>query len=153
MLIFSLALYYFGLLLPDIDNDSKISRTLGFKVPIKHRGFTHSLWFVVIFGLPAFVIDAIWILRFLVIGMLAHDFVDGFSVAGWVPFYPFGHYSIAYGNVVCNKNWHPKLYTSADPKSERTINTVFLCISIVLLCCGFFTKYGVWTMIRQGLHI
>lgn len=37
-----------GSLLPDIDTKSTISCMLGFELPFKHRGFTHSLIFLLI---------------------------------------------------------------------------------------------------------
>lgn len=122
------ALYYFGLLLPDIDSpNSTISRKLRFSLPFRHRGWTHSIWFL----LPWAVLGATaaWPARFVFLGMLAHDLADSLSTAGWAAFYPLGRWR-AYHDTVMSRGFCPQLYSSSSPGSEALVNGALLLISL-----------------------
>lgn len=125
----AIILYYIGVLLPDIDTSSTISNALHFKLPLKHRGFTHSLWAACLFLMPSLIWYEAWISRFVAAGMICHDLADSFSPCGWVPFYPFGKYRIVHGNVVCSRMPHIKLYSSEKKGSEKIVNIAFGVIS------------------------
>lgn len=131
--------YYIGLLLPDIDTTSTISNFLHFQIPGPHRGLTHSVWFVLLF----YVLGIFYIrsLVFLSFGMFVHDITDGFSAAGWVPFYPFGKYQIKYENIVCSKCKHITLYTSTAKHSEAVCNLIFILVSALIFAGILLVRY------------
>lgn len=138
----SVLLYYVGLLLPDIDNTSTISSFLHFKLPLRHRGFTHSLWFVAILAVVSYF--WVWPLRFLTLGVFVHDFFDSFSKAGWVPFYPLGSYRIVHDKIVCATGRHLAFYSTKDEGSEGAFNITFLIVSVLAILIGIFTRFNVW---------
>ena len=110
MLFVSIFLYYIGLLLPDIDKKSMIAKLFKFSLPVTHRGITHSFYMFLILLLGSFTFYS---LRFLVLGFVVHIFVDSFSPAGWVPFYPLGRYYVR-NDTVITKRRHLTLYRSND---------------------------------------
>lgn len=122
--------YYFGLLLPDIDTTSTISNFFHFKIPGPHRGFTHSLWLVLLFLIPGFLFFKP--ICFLALGMLIHDISDSLSSAGWVPFYPFGNYKLIHENIVCSKCKHITLYSSTAKHSETACNIILFLTSALI---------------------
>lgn len=78
-------LYLLGVLLPDLDSPySLIGKKL--YLPIAHRTWLHSIWFVI-----PFAVGSIWVrvLFFLALGMFVHLFFDSFSRSGIKWFYPF----------------------------------------------------------------
>ncbi len=128
------ALYYFGVLLPDIDRpNATVTKLTHFHLPLCHRGFTHSLWFVFVFlALGMFL----WFpLRYVGIGMLAHDLADWGSTAGWVPFYPLGRWRKYQDCVMARGHW-VSFYSSQAPGSETVVN-VFLTV-LSLACVGVY---------------
>lgn len=132
--------YYFGLLLPDIDTDSMISKWLHFKIPLRHRGFTHSIWFICIFLIPG--IFLCYPFRFLAIGMLVHGFMDHFSKAGWVLFYPIGKYK-CYDETVFNTRKHLVFYSAKVPHSEILFNAFLFLLSFCTVLLLYFLERGV----------
>ena len=80
-----LSIIFIGSLLPDLDHSkSFISKRLGFSLPIKHRGFTHTfyIWFFLIF-LGVYYNSFITEIGFyLGIGGLLHIFGDAHTKGG-----------------------------------------------------------------------
>lgn len=136
----SAALCAFGFLLPDIDQEhSTISRLLRFHIPVAHRGVTHTLWAVMLVLLAAVL--AWRPLAFLSFGILVHDILDWPSKAGWVPFYPFGHYKKIHGTIFSRKHRFV-LYSSAEPGTE-TVFAGFLVLACVLIT-AFEAYLALW---------
>ena len=89
-LVLGVILVIFGSLLPDIDNEKS---TLGryFRLPLRHRGLTNSLWAILLLGAVSLFVPLVgWVF----VGYLTHVLLDGLSTAGWVPFYPLGKYKV-----------------------------------------------------------
>lgn len=137
----AIALYYIGLLLPDIDTTSTISGKLHFKLPFRHRGVTHSIWAICLFLVPSLIWRQAWILRYLALGMLCHDFADSFSKSGWVPFYPLGRYMVVHKSTVYSKRRHITLYASDREGSENTMIAVFGVISAAAIAAAIIFWY------------
>lgn len=129
------ALYLFGCVLPDIDNGGIVSKFLHFRLVVRHRGITHSVWLMMPFLFAALFAPGFWALRFVFIGMLMHCLIDRPSTAGWVPFYPFGSWKVA-NNVVINKRKHLTLYGADKPGTEG-----LLCFFIVF---GSIAGWVLW---------
>ena len=85
-----------GSVLPDIDSGrSKIVRLSGFVGIVvsffsKHRGFFHSLWFVVLMVLVVRGFFGVYYTWGIFLGLVGHLFLDGLSRRGVYWFYPFG---------------------------------------------------------------
>lgn len=81
-------LYIFGLILPDCDMRASVVGRF-FHIPVKHRTWTHSVWFV----LPWLVLSY-WFppLVALAFGICLHDWWDGLSNGGVCFFYPITKY-------------------------------------------------------------
>lgn len=80
-----IVLYLLGVILPDVDSPySMIGKKL--YIPIEHRTWLHSIWFVI-----PFAVGSIWVrvLCFLSFGIFIHLFFDSFSRSGIQWFYPF----------------------------------------------------------------
>ena len=133
------ALYLFGCVLPDIDNGGIVSKLLHFRLVVRHRGITHSVWLMAPFLAAACTVPGLWALRFLFLGMLMHCLADRPSTAGWVPFYPFGRWKV-YNNVVINTKKHIELYGADKPGSET-----LLCIFVVAASA---LGWGTWAYFR-----
>ena len=74
----------------DIDNkDSKIGRKLKLHMLLKHRGFMHSIFPILVFALLFLIFNLKFLIPGMVVGYLSHLFIDGFTVAGIHLFYPF----------------------------------------------------------------
>lgn len=132
---FAAGAYLFGTILPDVDNGGLVSRYLHLKLPCRHRGWTHSIWAmaailaVSFFGSGSQYLGmAAWVCRYLALGMLAHDAMDGLSVAGWVMFYPFGRWRV-YKGTVMKQGWTPGLYSSAQAGSESVVTCAIVVSS------------------------
>lgn len=130
--------YLVGLLAPDLDTDGLLANRTGLRLPLAHRGWTHTLW------AAAAVFWAglkLWFpLRYLGLGILVHDLADSLSQAGWVPFYPFGKWRVVHGTVM-KRGRTPALYSSADPSGEAVVNGMFAAVS---LACALFGAYLLW---------
>ena len=121
-------LYVFGSVLPDVDHGGVASKWLHFTLPVRHRGWTHALWSVFLFmGLSVFC-PPLWILRWLAVGMLAHDLMDAPSDAGWAPFYPLGKWRVYHNTVIARKR-PTGLYGSSKPGSEAVFAGVVVAVS------------------------
>ena len=135
-LFLSVFFYYIGVLSPDIDSDrSTISKMLHFSIPVVHRGLTHSIWIGGIFA--GIGVCVFYPLRFLFIGFLIHGFMDHYSKAGWVPFYPLGDYRI-YNNTVFTNKKHLVFYSAKAPEAEWIFNGFILLLSILLIGFGYY---------------
>lgn len=93
-------LFFLGCLLPDCDSRSS---TIGkhFYIPVEHRTWTHTLWFMLIFIIIAWKLPIVW---YLVFGIFLHLLCDAFSRAGVCWLYPLSHYK-KWGHAKV-KNWH-----------------------------------------------
>lgn len=93
-------LFFIGCLLPDCDSRTS---TLGrwFHIPVEHRTWTHTIWFLLIFAVLSWHFPILWSLTF---GVFLHLFCDAFSRAGVCWFYPFSRYK-KWGHAKV-KNWH-----------------------------------------------
>ncbi len=122
------AFYFLGLLLPDIDSPgSTVTKLTHFSLPLTHRGFTHSFWFLLIFLLLG---RFAWFpFRYIGIGMLVHDLMDWGSTAGWVPFYPFGRWR-KYQNCVMARGHFISFYSSKAEHSETVVNIFLILLSV-----------------------
>lgn len=110
------ALFFFlGCLLPDADHEfSPIGKI--FHVPLAHRTWLHSIWFVLLFAVPG-----IWFrpLMWLAIGCGLHIFYDMFSMSGIHWFYPWKK----------KKHWLKLYHTGAA--SEYIIMTLLVLGAIM----------------------
>ena len=134
-ILLSVSFYLIGSLLPDIDLEhSMISKALHFHIPVNHRGLTHSIYIPIGIGCLGYFFFKP--LLFLGLGILIHDFVDGFSNAGWVAFYPIGRYYVR-NQIVISKRKHITLY-SATNNGEFLTNLFLFMISAMLICFGIY---------------
>lgn len=99
MIALGFGLFLIGTLLPDIDlPHSLLGRFMpwgirwaklrggGAQSPLAHRGWTHTLWAILItIGIGIWIQPVGW---WLVAGVVTHIFLDSFSAAGWVWYYP-----------------------------------------------------------------
>ena len=104
--ILSFALFFVGLLLPDIDlSGSTISRLLHFYLPIGHRTWTHTIWILLLLFLCSFLTNSMPLLC-LTLGYFYHLFCDSLSVCGVCWFYPISQYrELGYGKKVKNNHF------------------------------------------------
>ena len=83
---FYMAIIVFGSLLPDIDHSkSFLSRKLGFSLPIRHRGFTHTVYpYFFLMSLGLFYENSYWteIAFWVGVGALLHSFGDCHTTSG-----------------------------------------------------------------------
>lgn len=128
-------LFLFGTLLPDIDSpDSLIGRFV--YIPIEHRTWTHTIWFVAVFFVGGYhIIWFVWI----GLGYLFHLFWDNLSVCGVCFFYPFSNY-IKYDNGAKIKKNHVGFYHTGE-QSENNIVILSVFLSI---CC---VTFGIQTIL------
>ncbi len=125
------ALYYLGLLLPDIDRSgSTVTKLTHFHIPCRHRGWTHSIWVLAAAFLPG--ATCAWPVRYLFLGMLAHDLMDALSTAGWALFYPLGRWRV-YRDTVMSRGFCPQLYSSQRPGSEDLVNGLLVLVSLAVM--------------------
>ena len=118
-----------GLLLPDIDMPNS---TLGkhFYLPIEHRTWTHTVWFMALFGIIGYFFHPImWV----AIGIFLHLFCDSFSRCGVCWLYPITKYR-HYGNAKI-KNNHFLYFYQGDISSWVTT------VVVVIICCYFIFNH------------
>lgn len=139
ILIAGFCCFYLGLLLPDIDlKNSTISKILHFHLPFRHRGVTHTIYWVILFDILGFVISPIFL--FLGQGYFIHLFFDSFSVAGTCWLYPFSKYRV-YNDTVMTRRFHIKLYDS-EGISEIVVNIVVSIIAVLIIAFIIMMKGG-----------
>lgn len=90
---------FIGFLLPDCDTkNSMLGRYV--HIPIEHRTWVHTIWFVLILFLPGFVFKPFFCLA---LGAFIHLFCDSFSKCGVCWFFPdynyYGHAKIKNGHL------------------------------------------------------
>ena len=115
--------FLLGSLLPDIDSPYS---TLGkiVHIPVKHRTWTHTIWFVIVFA-----VASIWFrpLVWLAVGFFLHLFWDNFSYSGVCFIYP----------IIKKRKHHPlKLYRTSE-LSEFVVLAVVIVIAVALLIVVF----------------
>lgn len=111
--------FLLGTLLPDIDYPySTLGRII--YIPVKHRTWTHTIWFVILFS-----VFSIWFrpLIWLAVGFFLHLFWDNFSYSGVCFIYP----------IIKKRKHHPiKLYETSGP-SEFIVLVIVIMIAVALL--------------------
>lgn len=118
--------------LPDIDSKSS---TLGryVHVPLRHRGWTHSNWFVLaIFALSLF--DPTHLSPWLMLGVISHDLSDELSQAGRVHWYPFTSYKVitrSNHEIVVKPRWRGFYQTSSSSSSEKWVYRTLMAVLAV----------------------
>jgi hypothetical protein len=133
LVVLSIVFLFFGCLLPDIDSKkSLLGRFI--HVPVKHRTFTHSMFF----ALP-FIIGGIFFrpLLWLAFGMLTHFFCDSWSRAGVCWFWPFSQYVSYEGGAFVKKGHFLKLYRTGE-WSEYFWVIVSIVFAAVLASKAYF---------------
>lgn len=166
-------LFLFGTLLPDIDNKkSMLGRHM--YLPLKHRTWTHTLWFAMLWLAFRYVLlmfssyleihcICLWIVPvfqwfavgcvFVFLGYTGHLWMDTYSAQGVCWFYPFQTYKeYASGAVVKPKHkW--KLYYTNKPSE-----TWLVCFVVVLTCvCVWFFGFRqqgyvrIWNILSEWL--
>lgn len=139
---------WLGSQLPDIDiKSSKIGR---WTKPISsmiahfgHRGFTHSLWFLVLiyllcmYILPKFLgitsLTANYALEGITIGVALHILEDSFSKAGVIWLFPLGNYH-QWHHIYVRNNINKTFRYKTGGKTEKLIRR----ITTIILCCTLF---------------
>ena len=125
--------FVLGSLLPDIDH--KYS-TLGkyFYLPVRHRTWTHSIWFVLPF---------LWLgtknrfMFWMALGIILHILLDSFSASGVSFFYPFTSMR-TYRRAKAYRGHGLTLYSVGDPAED-----IFMLL-VVVISLGFFVYMGLW---------
>lgn len=135
-----LPLFWLGCLLPDIDSkSSKLGRLV--HVPGPHRGLTHTNWVLLLLGVGAWF-DPTGVVWWLLLGVVTHLVIDGWSKAGRVGFYPLGRYKIitfADGTpCVVTAKYRQGLYKSGKP-SELIVLGCLLAVTVGLAALAVFT--------------
>lgn len=141
-LLCSVVLLLFGSLLPDIDSKkSLLGRFL--YIPIEHRTWTHSVWFVLLFALLGLIHP---LLRFVWIGGFLHILADEFSKGGICFMYPFHTYK-KYGNGAFIARGHKISFYHTGTKSEIVCVVIVAVVSAII--CGFCWRgwVGFWRWI------
>lgn len=135
----ALVLYFAGIVLPDLDRKGSLANKLTrVYIGVNHRGWTHSVWAVLLASsLSAVYMPSIW----LAAGMLVHDLADSLSQAGWVPFYPLGKWRVVHSTVM-RRGWTPGFYSSARPGSEDAASGILALLC--MLAAGWMTYIGFW---------
>lgn len=114
---------------------------------IVHRGFSHSLWVVLLLGAGTLCLSPYPLLFALAIGITLgwffHLFGDAFSTAGVAWFYPIQNYRRYEGGAFCVKGWRgPFLpfYKVGDP--AFSFMRVLWWILGVVLMVGIYDRIG-----------
>lgn len=166
-------LFLFGTLLPDIDNKKSM---LGryFHLPLKHRTWTHSIWFAVwwlvlryLFLFLAFQFETksglLWIVSvfqwfavgcvFVFLGYIGHLWMDTYSAQGVCWFYPFQTYKeYASGAIVKSKHkW--KLYYTNKPSETWLVCFIVLLMSVCIWFFGMKRQgfFRIWSILSEWL--
>lgn len=120
-----------GSLLPDVDKKG----TMGYKmlfplrwVPfvIEHRTYTHDLFWIGVVSLAMYLLHAPLVLCGLLVGVLTHIFLDGFTKDGLPILYPF--------NKKFELHWLPRFMR---PKASGKMAVV-----IAVVCCMIALQFG-----------
>ena len=116
----AIPLYIFGLLLPDCDRKTSVIGRF-FYLPVKHRTWTHSVWFVLPWVIAGAWFMPLWSTAF---AIMVHDFWDSLSNGGVCFFYPFTKYRDL-PNGAHFKPGHKGFY--ATDTADETFMTVIAC--------------------------
>ena len=126
-LFVGLILLMFGSLLPDIDSKSSVLGRFLY-VPVQHRTWTHSVWFVI----PLLLLGIIHpVLRFIWVGCLLHILADEFSRGGVCFLYPVHTYKRYDSGAFVARGHKVKLYHTGQ-KSEIICVVCFVVISFLV---------------------
>ena len=131
-LFMSMLCLWFGSLLPDIDSKSSmLGRYL--YLPLKHRTWTHSIWFVILIFLLARL--HVWF-RFICLGYCLHLIMDSVSTAGICFLYPVKRYKEYPNGAFIAPGHRIKLYHTKDGSEQR-----FVILVIIVSCIVCFVDY------------
>lgn len=121
------ALFVFGTLLPDIDNEkSLLGRHV--HIPVEHRTWTHALWFVLASAMASTAVPLLW---WFTAGYAVHLFWDSLSRGGVCWFYPLSNYR-RFGGGAKVKNGHVlRLYGVGDG-SETVVVAAAVFVAALL---------------------
>lgn len=111
----SAVLFLVGTLAPDMDMERS---TLGrhFHIPVRHRGWTHTNWILLIFGVLAWL-DPWGLCLWFFLGLASHLFLDELSRSGRVHWYPLTKYKVYInprGDEVVVKRYWRGLYVTGS---------------------------------------
>lgn len=119
-------LFWLGTYLPDIDSPrSKFGRY--FRLPLRHRGWTHSVWPCALFAVLAVRYS---LCSWLFLGYTLHILLDFFSAAGICFFYPFQRYAEYRSGAFAVPRHKLKLYRTGSASENRFF-------AVFLFLCGF----------------
>lgn len=117
------ALYLFGNLLPDVDNEDN---SIGFHLPVEHRKWFHTAYAVALLLCLGFLHPVFCGLG---LGYFTHLFWDQFSRMGLCWFLPVSGYRRYPGGAKVKKGWHPVLYV--DRFTEWLVALAVLGVGLV----------------------
>lgn len=124
--IAAILLFYLGTLLPDIDSkDSMLGRFV--HLPLEHRTWTHTLWFVILLTILVYYVPIMWWLWW---GYVLHLFWDSFSKAGICWLYPISRYKTYPGGAKVKRGHNLKLYGTGDV-SETVVTWVIVGLAVL----------------------
>lgn len=134
---------------PDVDSkDSTLGRL--FYIPVRHRGWTHTDWFVLaIFAFT--LVDPTHLSPWFMFGVITHDVLDEMSVAGRVHFYPLGRYKVVTpssklggrkGEVVVSAKYRGFYTTGHDSTSELITYRVIMSVLVAVMILSIFLVSG-----------
>lgn len=118
--ILNCLLFVFGSLLPDCDQPNSIAGRMLY-IPVRHRTWTHTIWFVILFGIMGLCAPCF---MWLFYGYCLHLFYDSLSKGGVCWFYPFSKYKIWTSGAQVKKNH--KIYLYRTGETSETILTLFI---------------------------
>ena len=143
MLFICAFLFFIGSVLPDIDSEKSAFGKYA-RLPVKHRTFTHSVFFI-----TPFLILGIFLWRpllWLSFGMISHLFCDSFSKAGVCWFWPLSGYKNYDSGAFVKKGYHLKLYGTGE-WSEYLWVAVSVVIALFLIIKAYIIP-----MLTQGIN-
>ena len=137
--LINVVLFVIGCLLPDMDQENSLFGRMLY-VPVTHRTWTHTVWFITLFAIPAiFARCFIWT----VYGCILHIFYDSLSKGGICWFYPISKYRKWTSGAQVKKNH--KIYLYRTGEMSEAIFVTF----IILAGVGMMT-YGIMLTARYG---
>ncbi len=126
-------LFMIGSLLPDCDVKTSIAGRMLY-IPVEHRTWTHTVWFVAGFGIMAVGARCFFWLAY---GCFLHIFYDSLSKSGICWFYPISVYKKWTSGSRVKKNHTIYLYRTGQ-MSETILVIFVVLVSIMML------MYSVW---------
>lgn len=132
-------LFMIGSLLPDCDVKTSIAGRMLY-IPVEHRTWTHTIWFVIAFGIMAISARCFF---WLACGCLLHIFYDSLSKSGICWFYPVSTYKNWTSGARVKKNHTIYLYRTGQ--MSETILVIFVVLVGIMML-----MYSVWLKMMYG---